>query len=1211
MDITLRGLLPGRDYTLQARATAGLETSNWSPIFLFRTGEDKVAPYAPSNFKVEISGSTFQASWTKPTLSEDGTNVLDLAGYIIKYHPVGDTTKIISRNITDTKLAIGFWDLFDDFGSFKPNLDFSIYSVDRSGNISTVPATFRAQKPLPGPPTSPAVTTKGDAFIVSWVAPINTDILDYEVVVESGTAKATYYTSATTWELSRGENAAAFAGYKTSVTFHIKTRDSAYQLSATAATVTGSKPKPAAPLNPIFAAVGNSFQASWDAVTKDTAGGDLIDRLGYRVRLINGVDERHFFTTDTKFALSYEDNKSNFGTARGSFTFYVGAVDSVNQVGAEATLTATNSEPPAPTNLKGEPVAEGIRLDWTPSIADDVVQYEVWVAGDATSVGTLNTVIPSGTNFYIYSTVAYTQDHYIYLKAVDQFGTASVASNRVGPFRPESPFTVDTTPPGSSTLTTSTPVRPVTEQAAVTLTWTTPTDTDLAGFQIRYSENTSATRIWQYRDVPDKTATTTTIEGLRSDTPYVFQLRTYDNFSNTQVGWPAEVAGTASKSNIAPAEISTSVSIISGGTLRSADYVSGGTTGWLLQSSGLDILGGSVNARVIKAGELRSTATTTADGTTQPTWSLNLAGNASLNDVRVRGKIVVGTDPAAEAGITNAGVNIASWNFGATGQTGPQWAIKGDGTFDIKSGTGARVELSSSGLVGHNGTITTFNINSAGNAYFDGEVRAGSGNFHGTVSVAGRLEVYGGDAYVIARRSGTGAWVMLDGRSTTDLAINSSTGNFSVNYDGFLVCNGANVTGTVTATAGKIAGFTISGTALFGGTGASRVQMQADAGFWAGADARDSSPFYVRTDGYLQARLGVIGGWTINASSLSGSGTISGGTITGSNITGSTVTGGDIRTAASGQRIQLSANGNDTIYFYDVNGTNTGSIQGASTGTAMFINAPNIATQARILIQGSPVEINLSGSGLSASFGASISLNRNTNCTGTLSQGGTPVSLNNHGHSYPVTSVNGRTGAVSGLSEAHSHPYSDSGHTHNGQLNDNYLVASGFYGRQPGTTTNHNLISASGNPFVWGNAGDLRVACGSTNQVAIRNIANTAWRPCAASSYPVNSSAENKVRVEPADPALAALKKLRPVKYVRSDDPIDTPQRRGFLAEEVNTIAPDVALVMRHPLSDDPNGPIEESMGYEVTAMLAFAIQAIQELSAEVDALKAARPTPA
>jgi hypothetical protein len=75
--------------------------------------------------------------------------------------------------------------------------------------------------------------------------------------------------------------------------------------------------------------------------------------------------------------------------------------------------------------------------------------------------------------------------------------------------------------------------------------------------------------------------------------------------------------------------------------------------------------------------------------------------------------------------------------------------------------------------------------------------------------------------------------------------------------------------GLVTATAGTIAGFTISSTeGIYGGTGATRVQMKPGAGFWTGHDTQTSAPFYVTQAGSLYSTCGNIAGWDISADGI-------------------------------------------------------------------------------------------------------------------------------------------------------------------------------------------------------------------------------------------------------------------------------------------------------------------------------------------------------
>lgn len=106
---------------------------------------------------------------------------------------------------------------------------------------------------------------------------------------------------------------------------------------------------------------------------------------------------------------------------------------------------------------------------------------------------------------------------------------------------------------------------------------------------------------------------------------------------------------------------------------------------------------------------------------------------------------------------------------------------------------------------------------------------------------------------------------------------NGSDYPFYVTRNGFLKANDANITGTITATEGKIADYVISGAQLIG----NNVGMSGTSGqgwaFWAGSNDSGSAPFRVGHDGSLRAtkadikgtinaQNGTIGGWNINGS---------------------------------------------------------------------------------------------------------------------------------------------------------------------------------------------------------------------------------------------------------------------------------------------------------------------------------------------------------
>jgi len=101
---------------------------------------------------------------------------------------------------------------------------------------------------------------------------------------------------------------------------------------------------------------------------------------------------------------------------------------------------------------------------------------------------------------------------------------------------------------------------------------------------------------------------------------------------------------------------------------------------------------------------------------------------------------------------------------------------------------------------------------------------------------------------------------------STGIGLGPRTTGFYVSESGGVIATGVDVSGKITATSGAIGGFTVNSTeGLYAGTGATRVQMKSGAGFWAGADARDSAPFRVTEAGVLTATSGAIAGWVIDS----------------------------------------------------------------------------------------------------------------------------------------------------------------------------------------------------------------------------------------------------------------------------------------------------------------------------------------------------------
>ena len=128
-------------------------------------------------------------------------------------------------------------------------------------------------------------------------------------------------------------------------------------------------------------------------------------------------------------------------------------------------------------------------------------------------------------------------------------------------------------------------------------------------------------------------------------------------------------------------------------------------------------------------------------------------------------------------------------------------------------------------------------------------------------------------------------------------ATNMAAAPYRVDQSGKLFSSNAEIAGKVTASSGAIGGWLIGSDFIADASGmvgmSSAVTGGDDIRIWAGSVTPSSAPFRVTEAGALTASSGVVGGWTLSSTKLSGSGILEGGTI---------------QTNASGnQRIELSS----------------------------------------------------------------------------------------------------------------------------------------------------------------------------------------------------------------------------------------------------------------------------------------------------------------
>lgn len=262
------------------------------------------------------------------------------------------------------------------------------------------------------------------------------------------------------------------------------------------------------------------------------------------------------------------------------------------------------------------------------------------------------------------------------------------------------------------------------------------------------------------------------------------------------------------------------------------------------------------------------------------------------------------------------GITISSPYFNVTSQgyitaTGGKIGGWEMGDARLYSGSGSNYVALDSGTQGTNYPIWAGNENPA-NAPFSvtrgGTIKATNGTIGSFTLNTNRL--YSGSGNTTAGIGVYGSDHAFWAGSET-----SSSAPFRVGHGGGLVATNATITGSVTATSGKIADYTINGAMLVGNNvGLSGTSGQGWA-FWAGSNDAGSAPFRVGHNGSMYATSGSFTG-SIN---------------TGSTITGSTISGGSISITKG------------SYYFTMGTSTNHPSCSGLNVSSAVLIGGTELS----------------------------------------------------------------------------------------------------------------------------------------------------------------------------------------------------------------------------------------------------------------------------
>lgn len=153
------------------------------------------------------------------------------------------------------------------------------------------------------------------------------------------------------------------------------------------------------------------------------------------------------------------------------------------------------------------------------------------------------------------------------------------------------------------------------------------------------------------------------------------------------------------------------------------------------------------------------------------------------------------------------------------------------------------------------GTITGANLIGA-TGTFSGQITATKGSIAGWTIIKDKMYTTGSGKYTGIGKYGS-AYAFWAGATSND---NGNSAVFKVGHTGKLTATDADITGTITATNGKIGRYDITSTYLMTNSGSNASGIGGNQAFWAGAEDSNSAPFRVGYDGVLWAENAAIRG---------------------------------------------------------------------------------------------------------------------------------------------------------------------------------------------------------------------------------------------------------------------------------------------------------------------------------------------------------------
>lgn len=245
---------------------------------------------------------------------------------------------------------------------------------------------------------------------------------------------------------------------------------------------------PTAPSALSWTVQGSAFVATWTAPTTNTDASLLKDLKDYQVTVFSPANPSQtaiYYTTATRFDLTYDVNQSSFTTPRAQVTVEVRARDTAGNMSAPVTATATN---PAPAPVTGLVVTGGtgsISSKWDNNGDADIRYYEIY--GSQTigfTPGPTNLIAQTSSNSFTFTANA-SETWYVKVRAVDVFGSGSAtyASGNA-----TAKAITDGNPPSASPVPTV-----ISATAGLYVRWTPPANNDPLLYEVHVSPTTGFT----------------------------------------------------------------------------------------------------------------------------------------------------------------------------------------------------------------------------------------------------------------------------------------------------------------------------------------------------------------------------------------------------------------------------------------------------------------------------------------------------------------------------------------------------------------------------------------------------------------------------------------------------------------------------------------------------------------------------------------------